>query len=171
MAAAFAAAAAAGVAVGGDFIGPRAADRPSFAPDPDVATGVLEPPSTVGPSTTTAETAPPPETTTEPAAKPKPPATTTTPAPPAAPKKAKQKPKSTFVPARVFAWGPVQGAKTYRVRFYRGQRLVLQRTTKTARIELPRSFVFAKGSYRWVVEPKVGAKYGNAVVDSKFTIP
>ena len=49
--------------------------------------------------------------------------------------------------------------------------VVLQRTTKTARIELPRGFAFAKGRYRWIVEPKTGAKYGNAVVDSKFTIP
>ena len=75
------------------------------------------------------------------------------------------------MPARIFAWGPVEGATSYRVRFYRGDRVILQKTTKTARIELPRGFAFAKGRYRWIVEPKTGAKYGNAVVDSKFTIP
>lgn len=182
MTVAFAAAAVAGVLVGGDFIGPRAADRPSFAPD-SIAVGTsgtmtaeASPSPTVGPpvnpaappatteeqpaATTTAATATKPK----PAAKPKP---ASKPKPAAKPSKS----RSSFVPARVFAWGPVQGATTYRVRFYRGQRLVLQRTTKTARIELPRSFAFAKGRYRWVVEAKVGAKYGNAVVDSKFTIP
>ncbi len=65
----------------------------------------------------------------------------------------------------------MKGATSYRVRFYRGTRLLLRRTTKTARIELPRGFAFPKGSYRWIVEPKVGAKYANAVVDSKFAIP
>jgi hypothetical protein len=177
MTAAFAAAAAAGVAVGGDFIGPRAADRPSFAPD-SIAVGTsgtttaeASPSPTVGPpvnpaapSATTTEEQPAATTTAAMATKPK---QAAKPKPAAKPSKS----RSSFVPARVFAWGPVQGATTYRVRFYRGQRLVLQRTTKTARIELPRSFAFAKGRYRWVVEAKVGAKYGNAVVDSKFTIP
>jgi hypothetical protein len=173
---AFATAAVAGVVVGGDFIGPRAADRPSFAPDGDAAgtTGTMtaERPQTpsVSPPVTPAA---PPATTGEQQTT-STPSTTAKPKPPAPTRKPKAKPKKTkpaFVPARVFAWGPVKGATTYRVRFYRGTRLVLQRTTKTARIELPRSFEFAKGSYRWVVEPKVGAKYGNAVVDSKFTIP
>jgi hypothetical protein len=169
---AFAAAAVAGVLVGGDFIGPRAADRPTFADGAADTTGtvagVLEPPSTVGPPTTTAETAPAPEpqTTTKPPPTPTP-KPSTTPARPATP----QKSKPAFVPARVFAWGPVKGATRYRVRFYRGKRLVLQRTTRSARIELPRGFAFAKGTYRWIVEPRVGAGYGNAVVDSKFTIP
>ncbi|HET9673630.1 MAG TPA: hypothetical protein VFP31_02390 [Gaiellaceae bacterium] len=170
----FAAAAAAGVLVGGDFIGPRAADRPTFAPSPDAAgttrtmTAEAQPSPTVkppvAPAAPPATTAPEPEPQATPKPKPKP---KPKPATPARPKKT----KAAFVPARIFAWGPVKGATSYRVRFYRGDRVILQRTTKTARIELPRSFAFAKGSYRWIVEPKTGAKYGNAVVDSKFTIP
>jgi hypothetical protein len=170
----FAAAAAAGVLVGGDFIGPRAADRPTFAPSPDAAgtTGTLtaeaEPSPTVAPpvapAAPPATTAPEPEPKATPKPKPKPKPKPATPARPT-------KTKATFVPARIFAWGPVKGATSYRVRFYRGDRVLLQRTTKTARIELPRGFAFAKGSYRWIVEPKTGTKYGNAVVDSKFTIP
>jgi hypothetical protein len=168
----FAAAAAAGVLVGGDFIGPRAADRPTFAPSTDAAgtTGTLtaeaEPSPTVAPpvapAAPPATTAPEPES--KPTPKPKPKPRTTAPARPT-------KTRATFAPARIFAWGPVKGATSYRVRFLRGDRVVLQKTTKTARIELPRGFAFAKGSYRWIVEPKTGAEYGDAVVDSKFTIP
>jgi hypothetical protein len=179
----FATAAVAGVLVGGDFIGPRAADRPTFAPDSE-ALGTagtmtaetlrspgIAPPVTPGTPPATTEQ---PDTTSAPTTT-QAPTTTSKPKSPAPTRRAKPKRKtkarSAFVPARVFAWGPVQGATTYRVRFYRGTRLILQRTTKTARIELPRGFAFAKGSYRWIVEPKLGAKYGNAVVDSKFTIP
>jgi hypothetical protein len=172
---AFAAAAVAGVVVGGDFIGPRAADRPSFAPTPQTpaTTGAMtaESPASptvappVAPATTPATTEEPAATATTAKPKPKPKPTTAT-------RRAKpSKSRAAFVPARTFAWGPVKGATSYRVRFYRGTRLLLQRTTKTARIELPRDFAFPKGSYRWIVEPKVGAKYANAVVDSKFAIP
>jgi hypothetical protein len=180
---AFAAAAVAGVIVGGDFIGPRAADRPTFAtdsevlgtaesfPSPTVAPPVnrAAPPATTEeqPTTQRQATTTKPKTTPRTRAKPKEKAKRTVPARRTKPATS----RSAFFPARVFAWGPVKGATLYRVRFYRGSRLVLQRTTKTARIELPRSFEFAKGSYRWIVEPKLGAEYGNAVVDSTFTVP
>jgi hypothetical protein len=181
--AAFVAAAAAGVLVGGDFIAPRAADRPTFATASGAAgtTGTMtaqaQPSPTVrrpvAPAAFPATTAHAPKTKPKPKPKPSVKRKPATPRPrPAKPSIDGFAPKTSpaFVPARVFAWGPVKGATSYRVRFYHGRRLVLKRTTKSARIELPRGFAFAKGRYRWVVEAKTGATYGNAVVDSKFTI-
>jgi hypothetical protein len=165
------AAAAAGVVVGGDFISPRAADRPYFAPATPPAETRVAPTGTTGSlaPTTPAQETPAPTTRATPTA-PTPnadPARTATTVRPRVP----AKPEVGFAPARVFAWGPVEKATRYRVRFYHGGRVVLTRTTRSARITLPESFDFAKGSYRWVVEPRTGRRYGKPVVDSTFTIP
>ena len=146
----------AGVVIGGDFIDPRAADRPYFAPETQPAeTGAAAP--GIAPTK-------PPATDVAPKGEPAPTTSSVRPRVPA-------KPEAGFVPARVFAWGPVKQATRYRVRFYRGNRVVLTRTTRSARITLPESFKFAKGSYRWVVEPRTGRRYGKPVVDSTFTTP
>ena len=81
---------------------------------------------------------------------------------------------STFTPARVFAWPPVDGAAYYRVRFFRGSNLIYQAWPSKPRLTLPKTVVFAPGSYRWVVRPGVGPRaqnrVGASIIDSSFEI-
>jgi hypothetical protein len=76
-----------------------------------------------------------------------------------------------FVPSRVFAWPAKPDAVAYVIRFFRGSKLVFQRRTVQPRIELPKSFEFAPGSYSWLVVPvdRRGDE-GNALVASQFKV-
>jgi hypothetical protein len=106
------------------------------------------------------------------------PAKTTTTATATAPTTASAPAKTTtsaapkgFVPSRVFAWPAKPDAVAYVIRFFRGSKLVFQRRTVQPRIELPESFKFAPGSYRWLVVPvdRRGDE-GKAVVASQFDV-
>ena len=147
----------------------RADDRPSFEAAPSRAaasaaatTGVTAPTTTVAPPST-APVAPPAATVAPPSPAPattarRPARTTSVPA------------EGVFAPARTFAWAPIQGVEEYRVRFYRGDRVVLERRVEQARFVLPRGFEFQPGVYRWTVEPRRGETYDPAVVDSRFEV-
>jgi hypothetical protein len=76
-----------------------------------------------------------------------------------------------FVPSRVFAWPANPDAVAYVIRFFRGSKLVFQRRIVQPRIELPESFEFAPGSYRWLVVPvDRRGNEGKAVVASQFNV-
>jgi hypothetical protein len=82
------------------------------------------------------------------------------------------RPEPTFAPARTFAWTAVPGAEHYRIRFYRGGKVVLEARPNEARYELPEPFRFDPGVYRWTVEPsnKGGSGYRKPVVASSFVV-
>jgi hypothetical protein len=140
---AFVAAAAAGIVAGSSNVFTRADDRPSFEADPSRAAA-----SAAG---TTGVTAP-----------------ATTVAPRA--RTTKSTAEGVFSPSRTFAWAPVAGAEEYRVRFYRGGRVVLERRAQQPRFVLPRGFEFRPGAYRWTVQPRRGETYDPPVVDSRFEV-
>jgi hypothetical protein len=76
-----------------------------------------------------------------------------------------------FVPSRVFAWPAKPDAVAYVIRFFRGSKLVFQRRIVRPRIELPETFEFAPGSYRWLVVPvDRRGNEGKAVVASQFEV-
>ena len=64
----------------------------------------------------------------------------------------------------------MRGSASYRVRFFRNGRLVLDVRTVKARIVLPKSFAFRKGRYRWTVVPLAAGKPRRPVVDSTFVV-
>jgi hypothetical protein len=87
----------------------------------------------------------------------------------------------TSSPAQVFVWLPVQGARRYKVQFFRSGKKVFEATTSKARLTLPRRWTFGgrrfeltPGSYRWLVRPGFGPRssirYGKAVVASSWTV-
>jgi hypothetical protein len=82
------------------------------------------------------------------------------------------RPDATFAPARTFAWTAVPGADHYRIRFYRGDKVVLEARPTEARYELPEPFRFDPGRYRWTVEPsrEGGSGYGKPIVASSFVV-
>jgi hypothetical protein len=86
------------------------------------------------------------------------------------------------VPAQthVFAWVPVRGSTSYLIRFYRGRRIVLQRSSNQSRFTLPGRWLFrgkthrlAPGRYRWEVLPVFGrgrrTRLGHVTVESTWT--
>lgn len=79
----------------------------------------------------------------------------------------------------VFAWAPAAGARSYRVRFYRADRLVFTAVTSRPRVELPRRWTFegrsyrlSPGRYRWYVWPLFGPSLrpGKAVVQATYRL-
>jgi hypothetical protein len=102
----------------------------------------------------------------------------TTPAPavtPASKPKKSPKPSSShgagFVPTRVWSWAAAPGAGAYVVRFLREGHKVLKIRTGSARLQLPSSFTFSPGRYRWTVTaiPSKG-KGAHVIVNSAFTV-
>lgn len=82
-------------------------------------------------------------------------------------------------PARVFAWAPVAGARSYRVSFYRGTRLVYSHVTTSPRLVLRARWTFGgrkhrmrRGTYRWYVWPVLGPerRLGKAVVQATYRV-
>jgi hypothetical protein len=82
----------------------------------------------------------------------------------------------------VFVWLPVRGVSRYKVEFFRSGRKVFEAATSKARLKLPRRWTFAgrrfeltPGNYRWSVRPGFGprskARYGAAIVKSRWTVP
>ena len=153
--------AAAGVVAGSSSVFTRAHDRPSFeaiashaAASAAATTAVAAPKRTVArPAATVAPSSPAPATTA---------------------RRPARTPSSTavgaFAPSRTFAWAPTPGAEEYRVRFYRGDRVVLEGRVEQARLVLPHGFAFRPGAYRWTVEPRRLETYEPAVVDSRFEV-
>lgn len=145
-------------------------------------------PTSASPSVTRQAVKPPPAPVKPPPApvKPKtrakkPVAARSTPAPPRRPAKSAPQPqrnaakrpariRAAFVPSRVWSWAPVRGSASYRVRFFRNGRLVLDVRAVKARLVLPKSFAFHKGRYRWTVVPLAAGKPPRPVVDSTFVV-
>jgi len=76
-----------------------------------------------------------------------------------------------FVPARVWSWPRVAGAKRYRVRFFRNGHKVLDQRTAKPRLVLPPTFRFQKARYRWTVLPiSAAGKALPAIVNSTFVV-
>ena len=138
-------------------------------------------PTSASPSVTPEAVKPPPAPVKPKTSVKKPAAARSTPAPakrlakPAAqpPRHATKKPapiRAAFVPSRVWSWAPVRGSASYRVRFFRNGRLVLDVRAVKARLVLPKSFAFHKGRYRWTVVPLAAGKPPRPVVDSTFVV-
>lgn len=73
-----------------------------------------------------------------------------------------------FVPARVWAWTPRQGARRYLVRFFWNGRQVFRGVTDKAQLLLPRRFRFHAGRYRWRVVANPHSR--PAIVDASFVL-
>jgi hypothetical protein len=56
-----------------------------------------------------------------------------------------------FVPARVWAWTPRPGARSYLVRFFLNNRQVFSGRTHKVQLVLPHGFHYHAGRYRWLV--------------------
>ena len=56
-----------------------------------------------------------------------------------------------FVPARVWAWTPRPGARSYLVRFFLNNRQVFSGRTQKVQLVLPHGFRYHAGRYRWLV--------------------
>jgi hypothetical protein len=56
-----------------------------------------------------------------------------------------------FVPARVWAWTPRPGARSYLVRFFLNNRQVFSGRTHKVQLVLPHGFRYHAGRYRWLV--------------------
>ena len=56
-----------------------------------------------------------------------------------------------FVPARVWAWTPRPGARSYLVRFFLNNRQVFSGRTQKVQLVLPHAFRYHAGRYRWLV--------------------
>jgi len=56
-----------------------------------------------------------------------------------------------FVPARVWAWIPRPGARSYLVRFFLNNRQVFSGRTHKVQLVLPHGFHYHAGRYRWLV--------------------
>lgn len=74
-----------------------------------------------------------------------------------------------FVPARVWVWSPDAHAKGYVFELTMNGGVVLHVRTTQPRFELPRSFAFRPGAYRWTVHG-LPAGSGVPLADSRFTL-
>jgi hypothetical protein len=75
-----------------------------------------------------------------------------------------------FVPARTFAWAPAVGARRYAFQMTENGRVVLRAETRAPRFELPASFHFRPGTYRWTVRSVPQRPGGKAVAESTFVL-
>ena len=75
-----------------------------------------------------------------------------------------------FVPARTWAWVPVDGADAYEVTFFLAGRVVLQARPKEPRLVVPSSFRYHAGRYRWTVRPLPASATGKPIVDGTFVL-
>jgi hypothetical protein len=76
---------------------------------------------------------------------------------------------ASFVPARSWVWPEAPGVTAYDVVFYRGGAPVYRATVHAPRIEIPPSFKFTPGRYRWTVQASA-PKSGKLLVDSSFVL-
>lgn len=75
-----------------------------------------------------------------------------------------------FTPARTWVWAPSKGAHAYTFEMTRNGRVVLHGRTPEPRFELPRSFRFQAGAYRWTVRRVPPAAGGKILSDSSFVL-
>jgi hypothetical protein len=73
------------------------------------------------------------------------------------------------VPARVWLWPRDLTAKGYVFELSLNGKVVLHVRTTKPRLELPRSFRFRAGTYRWTVR-RLPATTGPPLTDSRFTV-
>lgn len=78
--------------------------------------------------------------------------------------------KTTFVPARTWAWVPVRGAAAYEVTFVRAGRVVFRARSQEPRVLMPRRFRFRPGTYRWTVRALPKHAGTRPIVDSTFSL-
>ncbi|HET8528967.1 MAG TPA: hypothetical protein VFL60_08650 [Gaiellaceae bacterium] len=141
---------------------PHAAAPPAAPAEPGPAPAKPAAPATPAKPAPSAKPAPPAK-----------PATTTVVAPaatkpkPAAPPPPQASPG--FVPARVWLWPRDRTAKAYDFRLSLDGTVVLHERTTQPRLELPRSFRFHAGTYRWTVR-RLPATTGPPLTDSRFTV-
>jgi len=74
-----------------------------------------------------------------------------------------------FVPARVWLWAPDARATAYLFELSADGRVALRLHTTEPRLELPRTFRFHAGTYRWSVHA-LGAPGTAPLTDSSFTL-
>jgi hypothetical protein len=77
-----------------------------------------------------------------------------------------------FVPPRTFAWMPKANVSSYVVTFSHDGKRVLTLHVRGSRVDLPKSFRFRGGDYRWRVVPvrPAASKPPAAIVDSTFVV-
>jgi hypothetical protein len=75
-----------------------------------------------------------------------------------------------FVPARRWVWSEVKGVTAYEVDFYRNGRRVFHALVHEPRVEMPRTFRFEAGRYRWTVVQAAPTRSTSRVVDSRFEL-
>jgi hypothetical protein len=75
-----------------------------------------------------------------------------------------------FVPARTWVWGVSEGARGYLFEMTLNGRTVVHARTAEARFELPKSFRFQPGLYRWTVRRIPPAAGGKILSDSSFVL-
>ena len=79
-----------------------------------------------------------------------------------------------------FTWAPVPDAHSYRLGLYRGTTRIYSAETALPELTVPlrwklygRSFRLTRGTYRWVVTPRLGAsppfREGKPIVDATYT--
>lgn len=67
-------------------------------------------------------------------------------------------------------WAPSKGAHAYVFEMTRDGRVVLHGRTAEPRFELPKSFRFQAGAYRWTVRRVPPASGGKILSDSSFVL-
>jgi hypothetical protein len=75
---------------------------------------------------------------------------------------------SGFVPARVWAWSPRPGARSYLVRFFLNNRQVFSGRTHKTQLVLPHGFRYHAGRYRWLVTAT--PHLAQPIVDGTFVL-
>jgi hypothetical protein len=81
--------------------------------------------------------------------------------------------------SRRLVWAPVEGAVSYRVELFRGDRQVLRETTRTPAVDIParwkhqgRTESLTPGTYRWYVWPVLSSgPAAKAVVQADLVVP
>ncbi len=75
-----------------------------------------------------------------------------------------------FVPARTWVWGASKGARAYVFEMTLDGHVVAHATTEKSRYELPKTFRFRPGAYRWTVR-RIPPLAGKALLsDSNFVL-
>ena len=77
----------------------------------------------------------------------------------------------------VLIWTQIRGARFYNVQLFKGNRKILSRWPRNARLSLPLRWTYEKhhytltsGTYRWYVWPAMGARYGAPEGQSSFRV-
>lgn len=75
-----------------------------------------------------------------------------------------------FVPARTWVWSASRGAHAYLFQMSLNGKVVVSARTTQPRFELPASFKFGAGNYRWVVRRIPKPADGRLLSESKFVL-